>query len=182
MDKGGIYRIRNSQNEKIYVGSAAELRKRWRTHKSRLERGVHHSPKLQAAWKKYGAEAFVFEVIEYVEPAQLRRREQYYLDTLQPFYNISPTAGRVTFTDEARARISNSLKAQGIKPPSRKGVKAGSYSEEHRGKISAALTGIKRTPEQVEAMRQRATNISDETRERMRQSALNRRKREREAA
>jgi len=49
---------------------------------------------LQAAFNKYGEGAFTFLVLEDVENAsRLIVREQCYLDTLNPEYNICPTAG-----------------------------------------------------------------------------------------
>lgn len=63
----GIYRIRNTLNEKVYVGSAVDIRKRWQGHKSHLDEGVHHCRYLQRAWLKHGEIAFVFEFIEAVK-------------------------------------------------------------------------------------------------------------------
>lgn len=93
--KNGIYRIRNIQNNKCYIGSSASVKgfsTRWSKHRKQLERQQHHSPKLQNAWNKYGADAFIFEVLLYCDPENCLIYEQIYLDYFKPEYNISPTA------------------------------------------------------------------------------------------
>jgi group I intron endonuclease len=88
-----IYKIVNAINNKIYVGSTIYKTKRWRAHKSLLKNGYHHSPHLQRAWNKYGSENFVFEVLETVTITNIHDREQFYLDTLNPEYNVCKDAG-----------------------------------------------------------------------------------------
>lgn len=59
-----IYKIINTTNGKFYVGSTTNTRERFRVHRKRLRKNRHHCPHLQAAWNKYGEQAFVFTVIE----------------------------------------------------------------------------------------------------------------------
>src|SRR5258706_128926 len=90
MQNQGIYKLIHVASGRFYVGSAVNFKKRFDLHIWCLNRGQHYNPKLQNAWNKYGEEAFVFEVVEIVEdPSILLVREQYYLDTLKPFYNIA---------------------------------------------------------------------------------------------
>ena len=63
----GIYAIVNCVNGKRYVGSAVNFRRRLYGHRSHLRRGTHHNHHLQTAWVKYGHDAFVFFILEYVE-------------------------------------------------------------------------------------------------------------------
>jgi len=91
--KSGIYKIVNLVNNKIYIGSAKNLNKRWKRHLADLKNQSHHNIHLQRSWEKHGESKFIFEIIEYVEDVtSLYEREQYYIDTLQPFnekgYNI----------------------------------------------------------------------------------------------
>jgi len=58
-----IYKIVNLVNDKFYVGSTNNQRERFRTHRNKLRRGVHHCAHLQASWNKYGEEKFTFKVI-----------------------------------------------------------------------------------------------------------------------
>jgi len=62
----GIYKIINVVNNKFYVGSAVNLRKRKTRHFSELRNGRHNNRHLQAAWLKYGEQAFVFVIVEEV--------------------------------------------------------------------------------------------------------------------
>jgi group I intron endonuclease len=59
-----IYVITHVASGKRYVGSTVNPSGRWITHRSKLNCGKHHCSHLQRAWKKYGAAAFVFSVLE----------------------------------------------------------------------------------------------------------------------
>jgi group I intron endonuclease len=60
----GIYKIINIVNNKFYVGSAVDLKRRKTRHFSELRTGKHNNRHLQAAWVKYGEQSFVFVVVE----------------------------------------------------------------------------------------------------------------------
>ena len=64
----GIYKIINIVNNKFYVGSAVDLKRRKTRHFSELRNSKHNNRHLQAAWNKYGEQAFVFIIIEDVAP------------------------------------------------------------------------------------------------------------------
>lgn len=111
----GIYQIRNTINGHRYIGSAVDIQHRWSQHINYLRKGKHHSEHLQRAWDKYGAGAFVFEVIERCDVDQMIAREQHHLDTQQPEYNTAPRAGSslgVKHTEETRARMSAAAKGK----------------------------------------------------------------------
>jgi group I intron endonuclease len=59
----GIYKIYNKINNKVYIGSATDIKKRWRDHKWYLRHNKHHNLHLQSSWNKYGAEAFEFSIL-----------------------------------------------------------------------------------------------------------------------
>lgn len=87
---GGLYSIHNSINNKFYIGSTNNFRKRWNVHKTLLRKNKHHSPHLQAAWNKYGEETFRFLRIQFIDSKEDRLfLEQHFLDTLKPPYNVS---------------------------------------------------------------------------------------------
>lgn len=89
----GIYAIHNSVNLQHYIGSAVSLRARMRDHFSKLRRGIHENKHLQNAFLKYGEGAFWAEIVEFVQgKADLVAREQFYLDSTRPSYNILRTA------------------------------------------------------------------------------------------
>ena len=58
----GVYLITNTVTGKIYVGSSVCVDERWRHHKSRLERGIHHSPQLQKDYDAHGKDTFTFKM------------------------------------------------------------------------------------------------------------------------
>jgi len=90
----GIYQIKNKINNNIYVGSAKDFSRRIGEHTKLLKKNKHHSSYLQHAWNKYGEDNFIFGLLEVVEDlSQLIKREQHYIDTLNPEYNMCPTAG-----------------------------------------------------------------------------------------
>lgn len=88
-----IYKISNSINDKIYIGSAKKFNYRKNVHLSYLRKGNHHSRKLQNHVNKYGVDSLIFEIIEECSSVDvLIEREQFYLDTLKPFFNIRKKA------------------------------------------------------------------------------------------
>lgn len=91
----GIYKITNIITNDFYIGSSKDIHNRWRQHRWHLNKNKHKNSYLQNAWNKYGANSFKFEVLE--ECLLLKKlileREQYYMDSLKPVYNLSPTSG-----------------------------------------------------------------------------------------
>jgi len=75
----GIYVISNKENGKKYVGQSSDLRMRWIHHRWFLKNNKHHNRHLQAAWNKYGEDAFEFFILEYCHKDILDEREQYYI-------------------------------------------------------------------------------------------------------
>lgn len=82
----GIYAITHVTSGRRYIGRSKDIENRWRIHLNELRNGEHHSIYLQRVWDKEGLEAFVFEMLEYVEGdgTELLRtliaRERYHLE------------------------------------------------------------------------------------------------------
>jgi len=137
MPKSGIYAIENTVNGKTYIGSAASLVGRRRSHFSMLRRHTHCNRHLQRSYDKHGESAFRFAVLAYCDPGDLVRLEQSFIDGFRPEYNIAkdaraPMLGR-RHTKDAKKRISAGGRGQ-------------RRSEETRRRISAAQKGQKRGP------------------------------------
>jgi hypothetical protein len=94
MNKCGIYRIINITTGNFYIGSTNNYRKRKDNHLYLLRRNKHHSPYLQNSFNKHKEECFLLELIEECNEDLLLIREQYYIDTLNPKYNVAKIAGR----------------------------------------------------------------------------------------
>ena len=104
----GIYAIVNTVNGKRYIGSAVKFEKRWRGHRNDLKCGGHHSRYLQAAWNKYGSNAFEFRKLIVCSQKNLIMYEQLAIDAVRPEYNIRQKAENnlgIKFSAEARARM-----------------------------------------------------------------------------
>ena len=130
--KSGIYKIICVPTGKFYIGSAILLKNRWYTHLYHL-RNKHHNKYLQIAFNKHGEENFKFEVIEYCEKDQLIIREQHYIDTLKPHFNIRKIADSsigVTMSEEGKKKLSDFW--LGKKRP---------QTKEHKKNLCEALKG-----------------------------------------
>lgn len=91
--KIGVYQIRNIGNNDLYVGSTTiSFKSRWSGHRRLLRSNKHHSIHLQRAWNKYGEESFVFEVLTTCPQEYCPKLEQWFLDSLEPRYNIKKKA------------------------------------------------------------------------------------------
>ena len=76
----GIYVILNILNNKCYIGSSRNIRKRKSQHIKELKDNLHYNAHLQAAWNKYGADKFIFTVLEEVaDRADLWTRELHWI-------------------------------------------------------------------------------------------------------
>ncbi len=111
MVSGGIYQIMCVPNGRIYVGSSSHIHQRWYSHRRVLRLGTHSNDHLQYAWSKYGEAAFVFTVLESCEKEQLEEREQFYISTMKPSFNVVTDVKR-RFSKEMHAKIAVSLRAR----------------------------------------------------------------------
>jgi group I intron endonuclease len=90
---GVIYKITNIINGDFYIGSSCNFFKRYYTHVNHIKTNKQSCTLLVRAANKYGEENFKIEIIEECLNDQVLNKEQFYLDTLSPKYNISKIAG-----------------------------------------------------------------------------------------
>lgn len=89
----GVYRIKNVQNNRIYIGSTSiSLRNRLIQHVRELHKGTHHSHKLQKDFNVCGINGFKFEIIIDASEETVVDFEQIHMDLEKPYYNIFPSA------------------------------------------------------------------------------------------
>lgn len=141
-----IYCIRNTLNNKVYIGISCDVKSRWRNHRNRNDKGVKRKV-LYSAFDKHGIDEFTFEVIyETLDREHACAMEIFFIkeyNSLVPCgYNVSK-GGRggnnrtgSKLDDEIRQRISRSVKA--------------AYTPAHRQAVSVRKKGTKWTPEQHE--------------------------------
>ena len=138
----GIYKIINIVNNKFYVGSAVDLKRRKTRHFSELRNGKHNNRYLQAAWVKYGEQAFVFVVVEELPvDADLLAAENVWLKEhvgKDYCYNLGVDA-----TAPMLGMVGDASPTWGYK-----------HTPEARALITAASTGRTHSPEDVEKIRQ----------------------------
>ena len=142
----GIYMIVNLITEKYYVGSAVTGNLYMRFHKHLFS--FTGNKRVANAVNKYGLSEFAFLVLEIVpqkdkiDSTLLLNREDYYLETLKPEYNIAPIASNSLgwkHSEESLAKMREN------------------YSEERRQQVANINKG---------------KTLSEETRELIRKSAL----------
>jgi len=150
----GIYKIVNKVNNKVYIGSATDIKKRWRDHRWYLNHNKHHNSHLQLSWNKYGKESFDFLVILECEIINLLTLE---LETINKFnafdnkfgYNVNDpehTFLNRKHTEETKQLLS--FKKLGSKNPmfGKTGDKHHNFnlimSDEQKLKISKSKSGV----------------------------------------
>lgn len=106
--KSGIYCIVNTINQKKYIGSSKNLYKRLQSHRANLRANNHTNKKLQNSWNKHGESNFQYFIIEYCSESILLAREQYYVDTVKPWFNIIIEVQELKMPEESRIKMSNS--------------------------------------------------------------------------
>ena len=144
----GIYKIAHVPTGRLYIGSAVNVRIRWMQHARELDAGEHGNARLQNAWAKYGKSEFSFEILEECEPSQLLVREQHWLDTSRPEFNICKVAGSslgLKRSAATRARQREAALGRVFGPETlekMRQAKLGSpLSADHKRKISEAQKG-----------------------------------------
>ena len=150
----GIYAIKNKITNKMYIGQAINIQKRFISHKKSLIKKMHHSIKLQNSWNKYGEENFEFLIIEKCLIDELNSREIYWINHYNSHnkgYNCTK-GGNGTygykFTNEQLKKLSKSHKGQ---IPINKGQPR---SEETKKRISEKCKGLKLSNETKQKIRE----------------------------
>lgn len=129
--KSGIYMWTNKITGDIYIGQSVDLANRLKVYFNPNYLEKNKSFLISRALMKYGHSSFSLTIFQYCGKSELNEREQYYLDNLEPDYNIP------------LAKIASSF--LGYTP-----------TEEAKAKISKALKGINRSEETKELIRKKA--------------------------
>lgn len=116
--KSGVYRIRNKQNGRVYIGSSINLPRREREHFQLLKRNSHTNHFLQNDFNKETNPDFVFEILKTCKSTDVLSEEQTILDQVfdnqKNCYNLSPKAvaryGKHTIS--TKQKISSALKGK----------------------------------------------------------------------
>lgn len=186
----GIYKITNLVNNKVYIGQAIDIDKRWYEHINDLKNNKHINKHLQRAWNKYREENFKFEVIEDCVEDKLTEREQYWIDYYEGInsknnYNFRNAGNRGKFSEisiqkrtKTRRGFKHSIETKQKMSKSHIGIK---HTEETRKKLSNYHKGKKLSVDTINKLKEIANNnkcyligrkLTDETKEKIRQAHL----------
>jgi hypothetical protein len=90
----GVFQIRNTVNEKIFIDSSVNLDAIWNRHRSELNAGGHRNEALQAEWNQFGADQFSYEILSEIRqdddskadyPKEAQKLAELFIDELKPF-------------------------------------------------------------------------------------------------
>ena len=87
MKISAVYRITNTITGDFYIGSSKNVKQRWACHKCQSTWNEHPNNPLYLDMKKYGVDKFELEILEEVEPVELKEMEQQFIEILKPTYN-----------------------------------------------------------------------------------------------
>ena len=80
--KSGVYVILNVNNQKIYIGETTNIESRCIEHIRRLLSNKHVNEHLQNAVNLYGIDSFTFDVLEFCDSINTKKKEHYWVSKL----------------------------------------------------------------------------------------------------
>ena len=180
----GIYQIRNIVTNVCYGGQSIHLKQRPSQHWSSLKYNKHKNSHLQNSYNKRGREFFVFEILIYCAPKNLTYYEQLFCDIDKSHglsYNVRDCVDSnrgIKRTEETKKKISESLKGKNHpmwgKHHSLETIEKMIKNHADFSGENGPMFGKNHSEETKEKMRIANSNPSEETRERIAESARNR--------
>lgn len=159
--KAGVYRWKNIDSGKMYVGSSVDLYRRFlQYYNIKYITRVSKSSLISRALLKHGYSKFELDILEICDPSIVIEREQYYIDILKPDYNILQVAGSLfgyKHTEESLAKMKQIAlnRSDETKAKLREAAlgKTYNHTEETKMKLRNAILGKKHTEETREKLR-----------------------------
>jgi flagellar biosynthesis chaperone FliJ len=90
----GVFQIRNTLNNKIFIDSSTNLDSIWNRHKFELNMGGHRNEELQKDWTAAGEENFKYEILSEIKQddvvnadyaKEAKQLAAMFIEELQPF-------------------------------------------------------------------------------------------------
>lgn len=170
--KSGIYLITNLVNNKCYIGSSCNLRRRIKEHKRKLSQNKHENAILQHSVDKYGLDNFTFIILLYCSKSDTLLYEQKAIDKYKPYYNICQIAGNslgYKHTDIAKSKIKQAVSGKKHSEVSKQKMR-----ELHKLNPSKGMLGKRHSEESKQKIGIKHSNkiVSEETKLKMRLAHL----------
>jgi group I intron endonuclease len=149
--KAGVYQWTHKESGKIYIGSAVDLSKRLKDYYSNYYLNRSKTMYICNAILDHGHSKFELTIIEIINISNLSleetrklilEREQHYLDSLKPKYNILSTAGSSlgsVYSEETIAKMSEAKKGESNPMFGRTGENHPFYGKIHSDETIAKL-------------------------------------------
>ncbi|MDD4599965.1 hypothetical protein SDC9_13826 [bioreactor metagenome] len=90
----GVFKIKNTANGKFFIDSSMNIPGSFNGQRFQLNLQSHRNRDLQEDWNSYGADAFVFEILETIKPEKFAKEDwrkavaalkDKWLENLQPY-------------------------------------------------------------------------------------------------
>ena len=88
-----VYKITNTVTNDFYIGSSKDVKRRWKDHKWPSKWNEQPNNPMYLDMQKYGLDKFEFQILEVVEPEELKETEQQFIEMLKPTYNNNRASG-----------------------------------------------------------------------------------------
>jgi hypothetical protein len=118
----GVFLIRNTTNEKLFLGAGLDIHGIINRHRFALRAGGHQCVVLQRDWNELGAAKFEFEILDQMEPLddplfdvrrELSFMEEMWLEKLQPFGERGYNKKKLTREERLRRIAENRRRDNG---------------------------------------------------------------------
>jgi group I intron endonuclease len=143
----GIYMIKNSINNKVYIGQTRySIIKRINNHIKYLRKNCHKNKHLQNSWNKYGESAFITEILKHsCDIINLDNFEIYWINFYKSYdqkfgYNKTYGGHNGLLTEEVLKKLSEINTGKKL-------------SQETKNKIGSFFKGRKHSEETIEKMK-----------------------------
>ena len=145
----GIYEIRNTVTNDLYIGQSVNIKKRRIVHFCLLNNKHHPNRHLQRAFNKYSENSFKLNILLVCEDFELTRYEQGLVDRLKPTYNIKrvcvDSATGILRSKETKLKMSLWQKGKHLSEEHKKKLSLAhigkTLSDEHKRHVSESLKG-----------------------------------------
>jgi group I intron endonuclease len=160
LNDSGIYKLTHKESGKVYIGQSKHLKRRLGEHRGCESKENHKGSQsvIRRAIKKYGFDAFAFEIVLYCEEGEYMnlmetKLIQFYDCMVPKGYNVRDGGNKVFMSEEGKKRISKANSGRIVTEEQRKKLSESGkkvYLNNPRGEewcknLSESLSGKKKS-------------------------------------